>query len=77
MCPVYYRSSYATGKENIRYSFEFASERKISESVEEGIEVIVENLRIDDQEGDTQSKGVQVVGYVWLMFDNGGLFCLC
>ena len=32
------------------------SERKISESVEEGIEVIVENLRIDDHKGDTQPK---------------------
>ena len=32
------------------------SERKISESVEEGIEVIVENLRVDDEKGDSQSK---------------------
>ena len=40
------------------------SERKISESVEEGIEVIVDNLHIDDKKPETQQKGIMLAALV-------------
>ena len=54
-----------------------SSERKISELVEEGIEVIVDNLRIDDKKQDMQQKGINVdtkVVYTvfWLLVYCGG-----
>ena len=40
------------------------SERKNSESVEEGIEVIVDNLHIDDKKPETQQKGIMFAALV-------------